>query len=164
MTTAEEMREGAVGRYGDGLGDSSKRPDDANSVMLNLGPADYNEEAEYDACREWLRLLAAIASIIMAAVAVYPIHLGVECYLDLNEDVKIDLAQCKNILNIEISMTLLISAAVMEVIMLTLFFYSCRHEFCGVKRKYTSGLLCCGGRSRSVSPVTYPLSHSKRVQ
>jgi len=115
----------------------------------------YEADSQYDPCREWLMLLIAVVAGVVAIVAGYPIHLGVECYFH-NIDIEgATLQQCKNIFNIEISVTLLVSSVIIEILMIALFLFACRHEFCGVKRKYkTSILLCkpCRRPSQSVYP------------
>lgn len=117
----------------------------------------YDPEAGYDPCREWLRLITGLVSMVIAIVTVYPIHLGVDCYLDQYKDGDIDLSQCKNLFKIEYSITTLAVSVVLEAFMIFLFIYSCRHEFCGVKRDYKHGLLFCSPL-RSKSPVVYPMS------
>ena len=121
------------------------------------GQHDYSVDAEYDPCREWLRLLAAFTSLVVGIIAVYPIHLGVDCYMDNFDNEVIDLTQCKNLFNIPYSLTVLGVAVLTEAICLFLFFFSCRHEFCGVKRRYKTGLMCCPSRPNSrVSPSPVP--------
>lgn len=118
-----------------------------------LPELDYVESADYDPCREWLRMVAAIVFVILGAVAIYPIHLGVECYFDNFQDGVIDLTKCKNLFSIEYSMTVLAVSVGTEIAMIALFFYTCRHEFCGVKRRYKTSFLCCGSHQTGSSTV-----------
>lgn len=119
-----------------------------------VGKVDYSMDAEYDPCREWLRLLTALVSLCVGVVAVYPIHLGIDCYFDNLDNETIDLEACTNLFNIPYSLTVLGVAIAAEVVCLILFFFACRHEFFGVKRKYKTGLLCCQGGSTSRAAVT----------
>lgn len=99
-------------------------------------------QADYDPCREWCRVFAATVSLIGAVVAAYPIQVGVACFLDRDKDDVIDLTTCDNLLEIRYSLSLVAGAVLVEVVMLLLFFYSCRHEFCCVIRHYDLPL--CG--------------------
>jgi len=133
----------------------------ATGILGEIASIDY-VEADYDPCREWLRLITAVTAILLGLAAVYPIHLGVDCYLDSADEV-VDLKQCKNIFNIEFSMSLMVGACVVELVMVMLFFYACRHEFCCVKRKYKRPLIvpCRGcadgpGDQVRVTPIQAP--------
>ena len=123
-------------------------------VMPSTG--DYVESADYDPCREWLRLMVAFICLGIAAGAIYPIHLGVECFLDNHIDGTLNLSHCEPLFSVEYSLSILVGAVVIELITLFLFFYACRHEFCGVKRRYQTGL-CSGGDGRPRSPAVHPM-------
>lgn len=131
--------------------ESSSKGDDPKI----LPDGDYVEGADYDPCREWLRMITAIVCVACAVGAVYPIHLGVDCYFDNFHDGVVDLTRCKKLFSIEYSLTVLAVAVLVELFMLAVFIYSCRHEFCGVKRRYKTGLLCCG-KQRPASAKVYP--------
>lgn len=124
-----------------------------------IGKSDYNAEAEYDSCREWLRLLVAFAAMVLAMGAAYPIKLGIDCYRDNSVDGKVDLTECKDLFTVPYSLTVLAVALGVELAMILLFFYTCRHEFCGRKRKYTTGLLFCTGKSSTVTVYPSPSPH-----
>lgn len=123
-------------------------------VSTGLIRSTYNESANYDPCREWLRLLVATVSLIAAAVAVYPLHIAVECYFDNTIADRADLVHCQNLLNLEVSVTILVAALIIEGAMIVTFCFACRHEFLGVRRDYKRPIRmrCCASRTE-VHPV-----------
>lgn len=102
--------------------------------------------ANFDPCREWLRMLVVVICVCMAVALVYPIHLSVVCLEDALELDGDTLNQC-NLLDTSTKAAVALSIAILgQVILLILFFFACRHEFCGCKRRYERPLaeaLCC---------------------
>lgn len=112
----------------------------------------YADSPDYDTTREWLRLLAAVTCLSAAAAVVYPIYIGLECLGDM-QDGSNDISECKYIFTPAYAFALIAGAVIGEVILIFLLCYACRHEFCGVKRRYETNFNCCYLVDKWNSPV-----------
>lgn len=130
-----------------------------------------SHEHDYDPCREYLRLIAAVVCAIACVVLVYPMVVGVGCYnTDYDSDGKIGFLECKQLASPTVALALIIAPAIVEIFLLMLFFYACRHEFCCRKRHYDFPMkLSCGGSISRTQPAEstrsrkQPINHKRRA-
>lgn len=112
----------------------------------------------YDPIREWLRLVISAAMLVAAFIAAYPIKIAASCYMEQSKGEVLDLALCRGFQQLELSVSALVGAALVEVVSILVLLYACRHEFLGVKRAYNRPFeLPCFRRYHRESTTVSPM-------